>query len=310
MLRFVAVEKARPKRGAKGPASDYETLHRIADEIAPLIEEKFKTGATKMRAKLDVRDILSALADEDGKRIEEGVPWSEIIDQADLRDDLQEVVERSGVASARGLRDLLVRTVDVPEARLEFDRAAPEVEKYARERSGELIKEITDESRQAVRNAVAEALASGKDYGTSAAKIKDAVGLTRVGATAVANYRDGLMEQGLPGPQVARQADAYRERLLKARAENISRTETIAATTQGQKEYWNQLAEDDIIDRDTAEKEWVVTPDDRLCPICEALAGQTVGIDEQFEVDGEYIDGSPAHPGCRCTQALKLRDST
>lgn len=89
------------------------------------------------------------------------------------------------------------------------------------------------------------------------------------------------------------------------RAEKIARTETMTASNQGQLEAWDQAVEAGLLTGGES-KEWITTPDDRLCPICEPLDGQTVGLNEEFEVDGDMIDAPPAHPNCRCTIGLAV----
>lgn len=306
-MRFVAINKAkRPPPTSNGPTSDYKTLHRIADELAPIISEKIQGSLNAFRDSVNLRDLLAALADVSHSRVESVIPWSDLIDHLDMREELLQAVERAGVASESALKKLLVRTEIPANAELGFEMKNPNVEAWARKRSGELIVEIGNESRQAVRRAVADAIASGADYGTSAQKIKDAVGLTRQGAAAAARYRDMLMEQGVPGPRIQTQVESYRDRLLTQRAETISRTETIAATNQGQLEYWDQLDERGVIDKETAQKVWIVTPDDRLCPICEPLANLAIGLDETFDTDLGPVDAPPAHPNCRCAISLDL----
>lgn len=49
-----------------------------------------------------------------------------------------------------------------------------------------------------------------------------------------------------------------------------------------------------------AAKEWTLGSGEEGCPICQALDGQAVGIDEPFVLDGEEFDGPPAHPNCNC----------
>jgi SPP1 gp7 family putative phage head morphogenesis protein len=89
------------------------------------------------------------------------------------------------------------------------------------------------------------------------------------------------------------------------RAEVIARTETMTAANEGQSLLWDQAVEDGLL-TGKEQQVWIVTPDDRLCPICEPMDGEQVGLDEAFDVDGEEIDGPPAHPNCRCTTGLVL----
>jgi hypothetical protein len=90
-----------------------------------------------------------------------------------------------------------------------------------------------------------------------------------------------------------------------ARAEEIARTETMTASNVGQQDAWDQAVDDGLLTGDEVQ-EWIVTPDDRLCPICEGLEGVQAGLGEMFAADGEQYDGPPAHPNCRCTVGLAL----
>jgi SPP1 gp7 family putative phage head morphogenesis protein len=90
------------------------------------------------------------------------------------------------------------------------------------------------------------------------------------------------------------------------RAELIARTETLRASNEGQQEAWLQAVDVGLL-TGTENREWIVTPDDRLCLICEPMDGQTVALDEAFELeDGTKIDVPPAHPRCRCTMGISL----
>lgn len=89
------------------------------------------------------------------------------------------------------------------------------------------------------------------------------------------------------------------------RAELIAQTETMAASNGGVQEAWSQAVDAGLL-TGNEERVWIVTPDETLCPICEALDGQTAPIDGEFESDGETYDGAPAHPRCRCTEGLQV----
>ncbi len=84
------------------------------------------------------------------------------------------------------------------------------------------------------------------------------------------------------------------------RAETIARTESMRAVHEGQRQLWRQGVEEGLLDADV-KRAWITTPDDRLCPICEPLDGETAALDEDY-VDG--IAAPPAHPNCRCTEGL------
>jgi hypothetical protein len=50
------------------------------------------------------------------------------------------------------------------------------------------------------------------------------------------------------------------------------------------------------------EKVWIVTPDDRLCPICAAMGDERTAIDGTFAFGGK---APPRHPNCRCAIGLE-----
>ena len=80
----------------------------------------------------------------------------------------------------------------------------------------------------------------------------------------------------------------------------IARTETMRASNMGQQEAWAQAKDKGLL-TGKEKKEWITTPDDRLCPVCEPMDGKKVPMADEFD-----IEGPPAHPQCRCTIAITL----
>jgi hypothetical protein len=120
----------------------------------------------------------------------------------------------------------------------------------------------------------------------------------------VLNYREGLLAAGADATSARAQTAKYADRKLRERAETIARTEVMTTLNYGQELAWDQAIGEGLIDPDDTLKVWVVTPDELLCPICEPMAGEAVGIDEEFEVEGP-----PAHPNCRCTTGLRRAEA-
>lgn len=89
------------------------------------------------------------------------------------------------------------------------------------------------------------------------------------------------------------------------RAERIARTEVMKASNAGQQNLWDQAVEGGMLSGNE-KKEWIVTPDDRLCAVCEPMDGVVVPMDEPFDVNGELMLEPPVHPNCRCTVGLVL----
>lgn len=93
------------------------------------------------------------------------------------------------------------------------------------------------------------------------------------------------------------------------RATAIARTEVIRASNFAAIEGYRQSGV-------VKAKEWLVTPDDRLCPYCAAMEGKVIELEENFfDKDDEFqgnaetpmkmdygdIMAPPLHPNCRCT---------
>jgi len=307
-MKFVAINKAKTKSGTNPPNSrDYKTFHKIADALAPEFEKRIKTSLDEFRDLVDLRDLLTAIATGDEEKIMGTIPWKEFLsNDEDLHDAIIEAVKEAGVASKAQLKAMLERTGRDTETYASFSGSDPRVVRYARKRTAFLITEVTESSKEAVRQAIGDLNEGTDDPRSVAQRIQDAVGLDTRRANAVDRYRDALEQAGVPDDRIDRRAEAYRDRLLAQRADTIARTESINAVNAGQQEGWDQAADRGEIDRKTAKKVWIVTPDDRLCPRCEELAGQAVGIDEQFDTDEGRIDGPGLHPNCRCSMALVL----
>jgi SPP1 gp7 family putative phage head morphogenesis protein len=146
---------------------------------------------------------------------------------------------------------------------MRFDATNQRVIDWADRHAAELIDGISETTRDAINNAVAEALEQGsiKDL---YAEILDAVG-------------------------------------NEQRAELIARTEVMTAANEGQREGWRQAVDEGVLP-ETTTVAWIATGDEGVCPLCEALDGQTRDIDGEYPDDGG--DGPPLHPRCRCTEGI------
>lgn len=184
-----------------------------------------------------------------------------------------------------------------------FDSANPEAVKYARTRSAELITDITQSGRASVRRVMTKALQGELSPREAAKLIRSVIGLTDGQADAVLKLRADLLKKGKSAVQVERETTRYAARLLRQRAETIARTETIASANEGQRQLWMQARERGLLtDRDM--RVWITTEDERVCPVCGHLDGQTATLDGKFP--GGFMN-PPAHPNCRCAVGLKMK---
>jgi SPP1 gp7 family putative phage head morphogenesis protein len=174
-------------------------------------------------------------------------------------------------------------------------------EDYARRRAANLVTAATATAKKAIRSIVVRSIEGQFSPIAAARLIRDVIGLDPRRAQAVANYRESLGDRA----DVADLTSKYANELLAERAEAIARTETMEALNEGQLEAWRDAQEEGLLSED-ATKTWLATEDERLCPICEYLDGQTVALDEDFVgEDGELYDAPTAHVNCRCSMTVR-----
>ncbi len=196
----------------------------------------------------------------------------------------------------------LSRTVN---ATMRFDITDPRAIAYAEDRVGQLIKQVTEEVQQTVRDVVARAFREGRTVDQIAAELRNSIGLHDRWARAVENFERRQFEQlskTMPYEtamkKAAELAEKYRARLIRKRAMTIARTETGQAAMYGRYLSWLQAADSGLIDPYTTGKRWFAT---RPCDRCKLLNGETVGMLETFS-NGKM--GPLDHPNCKCTMVL------
>lgn len=137
---------------------------------------------------------------------------------------------------------------------------------WADKHAAELIDGISETSREAINNAVAEFLEEGE--------------------------LDDLVEEVLAAVGDQR------------RAELIARNEPMVAVHAGQREAWDQAVDEGLLTGDEL-RTWIVVGDEKVCPICEGLDGKTAKLGESYVGDdGEEYEGPPAHVLCRCSEGI------
>jgi len=289
------------------------TREILLEDLPPLIVETMKAGG----------DATIASAQARGSLFREGP-----IEQ-DVPPDPAELVPVPEF-------ELELQTAQGPDLfELGFFATNPRAINWAAGYSGRQIVEIDRRTRQAIQRMVADAFEEGFVDGAAgefrnirginprllARRVRSQVGLTTRQLRAVRNLREEMTNRvrgtikragieisvpagGFSSSQISRAASRYTERLHRGRALNISRTETITSSNEGQRQVWLQAREDGLL-TGTEKRQWIVTPDDRLCPICRRMAGQARGLDEAFDA-GRFgrVMGPTAHPQCRCATGL------
>lgn len=294
-----AVEKA-------GEDDAYVILQRIADAATPQVRQAFLDAIQRIRGTIQEQELRDALERGD---IEGALRALDLENRmrtqlnANMTAPLEDVLLAAGRAAPA-----LIKPPRGGQITMRFDVTNPKVAQFIRDYDFSLIRQISQESRDAVRDVVLNAVRfGGHPVRDQAKQIMQVVGLTTRQANAVGNYRSALEEEGREGDQVDRMVDAYQNRVLRQRANNIARTETIRASNAGQTMAWDQAADKGLLNRGSMRRQWLVTPDDRLCVFCAAVpalnpGGQPIG--GMFTTPLGPVAYPPLHPQCRCATVI------
>lgn len=257
------------------------------------LEPKMRREVERALAKLQKRVTLAKLVDIIEKGDELGL--RRVL--SPLRSDVEATLEMLTRAFTAGAK---AASAISPVLEGAFALTNQLATKAAEQQSAQLVTAISQETRKAIQSVIGQAFREGTSPAETARNLRPVIGLTERQSLAVQRLRTTLTKQGVSADVVSARMSRYAATLLRQRATLIARTELIDASTQGQLALWKQAIADGLI-ASNARKKWIVTPDDRLCPICQALAGKTIPIAGLFP--GGVI-GPPRHPNCRCTLAL------
>lgn len=257
------------------------------DRLTPSLRSSVRKALAALRARVDTEALAEALVSGDEfalRRLLSDVPRS-LAPAVD-------VLRRAALAgsASSGLT-------------VSFTSARPVAAKIAERSAASLVTNISRDTRQAIRVVLSEAFTKGVSPRDVAARIRPVIGLTGRQAKAVTAFRAAQVKKGVAAKTVTARVDRYAAKLLKQRSEMIARTEIISASTKGQVEAWTDARRRGVL-ADDLRKTWIVTPDDKLCPICAPLEGQQTDVQGLFRVNGALINGPPAHPNCRCAVGL------
>lgn len=279
-------------------AVNWKAIRRIADRLEPAMRKRFLFAVRQLQDRLAINDLAMALARGDIARAEI------VVNAAGLPDELRPALRVLNEGFEKGGREAARQLSGVLGEALSFDVVNPSAVRFAQREAAHLVVEVTRETKKAIRSIIVRSIREGIPPYDAARMLRPLIGLTNSSAQAVMNYRAALIDQGLLMPKVVEFADKYAAKLIRQRALTIARTETLAAANRGQQALWRQAVRDKRI-RDP-KKVWIVTPDDRLCPVCEPLADQAVKLNEFFVTALGPVNVPPAHPNCRCAVSLQV----
>jgi len=165
--------------------------------------------------------------------------------------------------------------------KLSFDMLNPAAVELAQTITADMVREVTEETKTALRWAIRDGVNAGKSMPQVGRRIRPLVGLTEKQVISVANYEERLLIQKphYSRAQIDRSVGSYEKRLHRRRAVMIARTETSRAVSEGTLQAY-EAAEIDA--------EWL-TRGEAACDICAPNDGKVFSIAEARGL-------IPAHP--------------
>lgn len=288
-----------PRRFARPPDDDLQArLHRVADRLEPAMRQAFLDAVAAADDASVPRVIAEAIDQGDATSALDATQWALLSAglQAALPPILAEAVQRAAQVTAGALP----ASADIGIA---FGRVNPQAVAWAEQHVAALVSQISTEQAASIRQIITQALSEGMDPRQAARLIRAVVGLTPRDAAALARYRAGLVASGTRPARVEDLVQAYRGRMIRARATLIARTELLQASNTGAQLLWQEAVAAGQLDPSEWRREWM-TGGSRICPLCAALNGKKAPIGGAFPGG---VSGPPRHPACRCTHGLVRR---
>ena len=182
-----------------------------------------------------------------------------------------------------------------------LDPVSPKIDLFIKTNGGRLIREVTRQQYQAINTLVRQAsLTEIMTVDELARAIRPCIGLTSRQAQQTQKYFETLVDGGLSPKKAQEKQLVFAAKLHRQRAATIAQTEMAFAYNAGLDASVQQSIEDGILPQ-TVKEQWLTALDERVCPVCGKMHGETVDIGKPFSFGGT---GPPAHPNCRCCKAI------
>ena len=306
---------------AKPPKDATSVLHSIADVKQPLFEASIVKTINGFTGDIPTKQITDLLKRGAFSSVEMAIDWQDLHDRV-VRGEITEEYVRTLTQSADALSAStarLIKELTGVEPVLTFDGQSPYVQKYINENIGNLVTNITENSRASIRQTLQDARLKETTIAEVAREIKQVVGLRPDQQKSLSKYKDLLRAQGVKGSELKALTDKFAKKKLAERANLISRTESMAAVNGGHRVAWEQAAGEGYFDQGKTNVVWIAAAEDgRLCPTCESMdriprpfngTWKVRMLDHKGRYTGrtkEVKDPNQTHPNCRCTFILEL----
>lgn len=296
------IRKAATPRRSWRSTRTYKRLFHLSKAMSNGIRLDLLRGLTTFKNKVSPNAVYQAWLRRDAGRIMETVPWK----------DLDSHLEGYGHRLGRGIDEtakIALNTLPPPiEKRLRWDTSNPALRDYVRQRTGELVVNITQESQALIQNAVVRSFDDALTPKQVANLIRGGIGLYPQQEQSLRNYTSMLANTGIGEERALVLSEKYAARLLNQRSETIARTEIRRVSNFTQLDVW-QTAQNQGLVSTTARKVWIV--DGNPCEICLPMDGKSVELQDAWILgNGEQVDiPSDSHPNCYCGMELDFGET-
>lgn len=314
---------------------DEARLRALVARLEGRIRRAFDAFLADARGALPTRRVADLLA---AGRIDEALAEVEryIVRFASV---IPETWTAAGQAEVAALVGQLSRAGNVG---LSFNPGNPRAARAMEAQRLDLIRQMTDSQRAAIRVALTDGLSEGRGAIGQARAFRDAIGLTERQWRAVSNYRRLLREgdaealardirdrrfdpsvrravnsgEPLSAEHVDRMVERYTARYHQYRAEMIARTEGGRALSEGREEGLRQVREGLELDDDQIVRVWRSTRDARTRDTHRSMDGQERRSGEAFVSPAgarlmyPHDPSAPAEEtiACRCVVVHRIEE--
>lgn len=295
-------------RDLAGNAEDLPALSRVASRLEPGLRRRFLEAVAAANGEVDLEALAAALQSGNMTQIEAAAQLDLLSDRFDgLLPDLK----RAFLIGAQVGHEILTDAG----MSMAFDLINPHAVSWIERVGAARVTEIGDETRLAIRSYIEQAFTQGIPAQDTARRIvnDNLIGLHSRQLDAVESFRLTLEADGtLTDAVIDRRVERYGQAQLRLRANNIARTETMNASSDGQRALWSEAKNQGLLEPDRTRRTWIVAADERLCQDCEAYDGQTATLDGEYTQGGggtgryPRAKGPTLHPQCRCAEGLEF----
>lgn len=302
----------------------HKTAKRVAKRFGPSVARQWLKAVTRTQAGISEKALQVALTAKNMAQVEKivtGTPFGQLLQG--IENPLRGTIQAAGTASANVLNNS-----GFP---IEFNAVHPNVVKFARDQSADLVVKVTKDVKEAVRIVVATGASQGLTVVQQARAIRQTVGLPpnwakaplnladdirngraaaatsrRLSAIDKAQIRKRIREGTVNEAFVKKMQGKYTASLINRRGLNIAATETLRSAHFGQNDSWAQAIQQGSLSP-KSRKFWLPTPDERLSEEHARIPGMNPKgrkIDEDFVTTEGNKPHPPSRPNCRCGMGL------